>query len=89
VVSDKNIASREQLIKEAHDVKERAKRSDKLQVELNAIDVKGKLAGIYRNQSESTGQFERIIQMFQVNVEVNNEGKEEAIDVTPEMEGND
>ena len=82
---EKTIASREGLIREAHRIKEKAEKTDKLQVALNAIDLKGKLAGRYREQSDGTDQFERIIQMFQVNVNVDNDtGK--AIDVTPEIE---
>ncbi len=74
------------LIKEAHDVKERAKKSDKLQVELNAIDLKGKLNKLYKDDHGDSNQFDKLIQMFQVNIQVKNE---EAIDITPEKENSD
>lgn len=80
--TEESLASRDKLIKEAHEVKERAKQSDKLQVELNAIDLKGKIAGVYKENTENHDQFDRIIQMCQVNIEVKDES--EAIDVKPE-----
>lgn len=84
---DKNIASRSQLIQEAHDVKERAKKDGKLQVELNSIDLKGKLAGIYKEPTEDEMEkYNIFIQRYMIKPEDEKEEKKKTIDITPKSE---
>jgi phage terminase small subunit len=82
---DVSIASRANLIQEAHDVKERAKKSDKLQVELNSIDLKGKLAGIYKELADDNTGFMTLLQSITINVD-EKEDNQKTIDITPESE---
>ena len=64
--------SKESQLERIDNVAELSLKKDKLQITLNSLDLINKMQGYYEKEGES-GQIERVLQAFQVNVEVKNE----------------
>ena len=78
------IASREYLIKEAHDIGQLAKTQDKLNTALSAVEAKGRLNKIYDKDNVPMDGYTNLIQtLVQVNVNTSNTKENEPVDITP------
>ena len=67
-----NTFSKDELLNRINSLSHKAENKDKLQTALNATVEIAKMQGYYEKEGES-GQIEKVLQAFQVNVEVKNE----------------
>lgn len=81
---NKAIASREHLISEAHDILEAAKQEKQYSTALNAVDLKAKLNKLYDKSEPETEGYIKLINMLQVNVTVQDNPGNQAINITPD-----
>ncbi len=79
-----SVASREFLIKEAHDIGVEARSKDKLNTALSAVEAKGRLNRIYDKDNAPMDGYTNLIQtLVQVNVSNGNTKESATINVTP------
>jgi phage terminase small subunit len=79
---DEGIASREYLIKEAHEIGKDAFRKDKHGAAIKAVDTKAKLNHIYDETKDESATYSALLQSININIP----GLSKTIDVTPELE---
>lgn len=79
---NKAIATREHLINEAHDILEAAKQEKQYSTALNAVDLKAKLNKLYDKSEPETEGYIKLINMLQVNVTVQDNPGNQAINIT-------
>lgn len=78
------VASREYLIKEAHDIGELAKSQDKLNTALSAVEAKGRLNKVYDKDNVPMDGYTNLIQtLVQVNVSTQQTKESTTVDITP------
>jgi hypothetical protein len=78
---DEGIASREKILEEIHEIRERALEQDKLQTSLNASSEKAKIAGHYKDKESDMTQFNQFLQ--QIFIVPPPDEDEKVIDVKP------
>ena len=79
-----SVASREYLIKEAHNIGIEARADKKLNTALSAVEAKGRLNRIYDKDNAPMDGYTNLIQtLVQVNVSSGNTKESSTIDVTP------
>jgi hypothetical protein len=87
-MNNDNIASKQIILREMHEIREKALEKDKLQTSLNASVEKAKLAGHYKDPVDDSRGFLAFMQKITINVDEKKE-KQETIDVTPKTEDTD
>jgi hypothetical protein len=80
------IASKEKILNEIHEVREKAMSQDKLGTALNASVEKAKLAGLYEQEVAGIAQYQTLIQSLTVNIGApiganNSNDSEQAIEI--------
>lgn len=79
-----SVASREYLIKEAHEIGEEARATQKLNTALSAVEAKGRLNRIYDKDNAPMDGYTNLIQtLVQVNVSSGNAKESVTINATP------
>jgi len=81
---DESIASREYLIEEAHEIGKEAREDKSYGSAIKAVELKGKLNKVFDSEEPEMQGYIKLMQSIAVNVD-----KDEAIDVTPEIEDKD
>jgi phage terminase small subunit len=81
---DEAIASKEYLIKEAHEIGKDAYKKEKHGAALKAVEVKGKLNKVYDEEPEMQGYIRLHQELNLININPSKEDKE-IIDVDPEV----
>lgn len=83
----KSIASKDYLIKEAHEIGQEARQQGKLNTALNAVEAKGKLNRVYDQDNQGQEGYANLLQTLMVNIEgdvnISNATDNESIDITP------
>lgn len=78
------VASREYLIKEAHDIGQEARATQKLNTALSAVEAKGRLNRIYDKDNAPMDGYTNLIQtLVQVNVNTGNAKESVTINAAP------
>ena len=82
------VASREYLIKEAHEIGQEARKADKLNTALSAVEAKGRLNQVYDKDNVPMDGYTNLIQtLVQVNVQHNvttcSDNDNNTVDITP------
>lgn len=84
---DKNlaqrVATRDHLIRETHEIKEKAMAKEQYKTALSAIDQKGRLNRVYDKESADLTNYTALMQSLQINVNVLGDTGAEVVNVTP------
>jgi hypothetical protein len=78
------IASKEYLIKEAHEIGNDAYKKEKHGAALKTVEVKGKLNKVYDEEPEMKGYIQLIQELNLININTSEESKE-VMDVAPKQ----
>lgn len=77
---------RKSLLKRAYTYENKADKAKKWQICCNLLDFQAKIAGHYKDNDASAGNFSLFLQQINVNNSDNNQNQPDSIDITPEKD---